>query len=68
MKEKQIIEKKKKNNNEPLEAFTSLLTSVFPLKSCTGSSLPAEYAKVQRAQADLSSNPARSLYKPTKNK
>jgi len=40
------------------------LTSVFPLNSCTGSSFPAEKAKVQRAHADLSSNPARSLYKP----
>lgn len=41
-----------------------ILTSVFPLKSCTGSSFPAEKAKVQRAHADLSSNPARSLYRP----
>lgn len=56
---------KKKYTCELSEVFfRGLLTSVFPLKSCTGSSLPAEYAKVQRAQADLSSNPARSLYKP----
>lgn len=45
--------------------FNKILTSVLPLKSCTGSSLPAEKAKVQRAHADLSSNPARSLYRPT---
>lgn len=45
--------------------LNEILTSVLPLKSCTGSSLPAEKAKVQRAHADLSSNPARSLYRPT---
>lgn len=42
------------------------LTSVRPLKRCTGWSMPAQKAKVQRAHADLSSNPARSLYKPNK--
>lgn len=46
------------------QIYRDRLTSVFPLKSWMGSSFPAEYAKVQRAHADLSSNPARSLYKP----
>lgn len=41
-----------------------VLTSVIPLKSWTGSSLPGEKANVHRAQADLSSKPAKSLYSP----
>ena len=42
-------------------------TIVFPLKSMTGSSsFPVEYAKVQSAYADLSSQPVKSLYRPDK--
>lgn len=42
-------------------------TIVFPLKSMIGSSsFPVEYAKVQSAYADLSSQPVKSLYRPNK--
>ena len=42
-------------------------TIVFPLKRMTGSSsFPVEYAKVQSAYADLSSQPVKSLYRPDK--
>lgn len=42
-------------------------TIVFPLKSTIGSSsFPVEYAKVQSAYADLSSQPVKSLYRPNK--
>lgn len=42
-------------------------TIVFPLKSMIGSSsFPVEYAKVQSAYADLSSQPVKSLYRPNR--
>lgn len=45
---------------------STICPRVLPLNSCTGSSiLPLLYAKVHSAYADLSSNPASSLCRPS---